>query len=170
MMTKMQEITAEQINENPFDLIGKQWALISVQDGDKANTMTASWGGLGVLWGKNVATIYVRPQRHTFTMLQKQKKVTLSFLDDKYRKVLNYCGSHSGRDTDKIADTGLTAVTEEGWVYFDEAKLVLECEVLYEQNIDPACFLDAALDENYKQKDYHRMFVAEIKRVYKQSE
>jgi len=82
-----------------------------------------------------------------------------------HRKALAYCGSHSGRDVDKIEATGLTSVqTESGAVYFAEARIVLECRNIYFQDINPANFLDPSIAGNYPDKDYHRMYVGEIVR------
>ena len=127
------------------------------------NTMTASWGGMGVLWNKNVCFIFVRPHRHTFSYLKSNEVFTLSFFHEKYRGVLKYCGSKSGRDVNKAVETGITpCATDTGAVYFSEARLVLECKKLYWQDIEPENFIDPSIAGNYPDKDYHRMFIAEI--------
>ncbi|MDR3644732.1 MAG: flavin reductase, partial [Clostridia bacterium] len=135
--------------------------------GDKAgfNTMTASWGGMGVLWGRDVAFCFIRPQRYTYQFVQKQPRFTLSFYGDGQREALNLCGTRSGRDLDKAKAAGLTPVFEGGAVWFDEAKLVLVCQKLYDQDIDPSNFLDAGIAQHYAQKDYHRMYIGGIERV-----
>lgn len=152
----------EMLEDNPFKLIGKDWMLITAGDGSSFNTMTASWGGLGVLWERKVAFCFIRPTRHTFSFMERADRFTLSFFEEKHRKALAFCGSHSGRDRDKVKEAGLTPVPEKGIVYFDEARLVLACRKLYFQDISPDRFLDAAIDEMYPQKDYHRMYVGEI--------
>jgi flavin reductase (DIM6/NTAB) family NADH-FMN oxidoreductase RutF len=126
------------------------------------NTMTASWGGLGVLWERKVATCYIRPTRHTFGFVEQALQFTLSFFDEKHRKALTYCGTHSGRDTDKVKGAGLTPVKEGGFVYFLEARLVLACRKIYYQDIGPERFLDPRIEGMYPQKDYHRMYIGEI--------
>lgn len=94
---------------------------------------------------------------------QKNPGFTLSFFAKEHRDALNFCGSHSGRDVDKVQKTGLTpAFTENGSVYFSEARMVLECAKLYSQNLDPAAFLDPKIEKNYPQKDYHRLYIGEI--------
>jgi flavin reductase (DIM6/NTAB) family NADH-FMN oxidoreductase RutF len=124
--------------------------------------MTASWGGLGVLWERKVATCYIRPTRHTFGFVEQSPQFTLSFFDETHRKALTYCGTHSGRDTDKVKGAGLTPVKEGGFVYFSEARLVLACRKIYSQDIGPERFLDPRIEGMYPQKDYHRMYIGEI--------
>ena len=125
--------------------------------------MTAGWGGFGVLWNKNVCFVYVRPTRLTYQFLEKNPGFTLSFFGKEHRDALSFCGSHSGRDVDKVQKTGLTpAFTENGSVYFSEARMVLECAKLYSQDLDPAAFLDPKIEKNYPQKDYHRLYIGEI--------
>ena len=152
------------LNQNVFSAIGTQWMLITAGTGAHCNTMTASWGGLGVLWGKNVATVYIRPQRYTYEFMENSGWFTLSFFGEEYRKALNLCGSRSGRDMDKIAACGFTVASGAGGApYFAEAELVLVCKKLYWQDLDPAHFLDPDIDRaNYPGRDYHRMYIGEI--------
>ena len=159
----MKTIEPESIEENIFDFIGKDWFLVTAGTEKSFNTMTAGWGGLGVLWNKKVCFIYIRPTRYTFEFLEKNETFTLSFFGSEHRKTLNYCGSHSGRDVDKAKETGLTpGITENGSVYFSEARLVIECKKIYTQDLDPGAFLDPGIEKNYPQKDYHRLYVGEI--------
>lgn len=159
-------INPDEIRDNPFHLIGSDWMLITAGGIDSFNTMTASWGGLGVLWNKNVCYIFVRPTRYTYEFIERSDMFSLSFFDETHREALNYCGSKSGRDVDKILNTGLTPIEDEsGPVFFDEARLVILCKKLYFQDIDPANFLDPGIEKNYPQKDYHRMYVGQIVRV-----
>lgn len=165
-MTTFSEVEAKKLNlPNPFTMIGDQWALVTAGDQAGYNTMTVSWGGLGVLWGKNVATIYIRPQRHTLSFLDRSDRFTLSFFDSSHRQALAFCGSKSGRDCDKAKETGLTPVFSCGSVYFDQAETVLVCRKLYKQAFDPACFIDSSIAENYAAKDYHFAFIGEIEKA-----
>ena len=97
-MSDYKTIAPEQLTQNPFAMIGKDWMLITAEKDGKANTMTASWGGFGVMWGKNVAYIVLRPQRYTKEFVDQAETFSLSFLDDSFRAALNYLGSKSGRD------------------------------------------------------------------------
>ncbi len=159
-------IEPEKLNENVFELLGSDWMLITAGDMESFNTMTASWGGMGVLWHRNVCYIVVRPQRHTFTYLENNDYFTLSFFHEKYRDVLKFCGARSGRDISKTTETGITPVkTSHGAVFFSEARLVLECKKIYYQDIEPKNFIDPSIADNYPQQDYHRMYVGEIASV-----
>ena len=116
-MSYFREISPAELNESPFKTIGDDWILITAPDETKesgANAMTASWGGLGVLWSKPVATIYVRPQRYTFELCEKSERISLCVLPEEYRPALKICGTKSGKDTDKLKECSLTATEFDG--------------------------------------------------------
>lgn len=151
---------------NPFTKISQEWMLITAGSEEKCNTMTASWGGVGILWGKSVSFIFIRPSRYTLEFLEAGDYYSLSFFAPGDRAALNYCGSHSGRDGDKLKPAGLTPVYTENAPYFEEAQTVLICRKLYGQKLEPSAFADSSLDgKNYPQKDYHKLFVGEIVKV-----
>jgi len=165
-MNQFKEILPEQLEENPFQLIGKEWMLITAGDSNKINTMTAAWGGLGIMWGKNVASVVIRPQRYTKEFVDREETFSLSFFNTNYKKQLNYLGSVSGRDEDKITKAGLTVLAPDGTPYFEEARLVLICKKLFAQPFDPACFLDEKQKKVwYPLEDYHTIYFAEITKV-----
>jgi len=169
-MIKYEKTDLHKVDENVFKLIGSDWMLITAGTADSFNTMTASWGGLGVLWNRPVSYIFVRPARYTYEFMEKNKTFSLSFFEEKHRKALSICGTKSGRDTDKVKEAGLTpVVSEAGIVHFDEAKLVLECTKLCYQDIDPANFLDPSIKSLYD-NDYHRFYIGEITAVIKKME
>ena len=149
--------------ENACKLIGKDWMLVCAGD----NAMTASWGGMGILWNKPVSFVFIRPQRYTYQMTEANDRLTLAFFDESYRDALRYFGKKSGRDGDKFAATGLTrAYTESGTLYPAEARLVLTCRKLYTDMLRKEAFLDPALLGNYLADDFHRMYVCEIDEVW----
>lgn len=160
---KFQERKIDQMQLNPFQMIGKEWMLITAGTEDKANTMTASWGGVGVFWGKNVITTYIRPQRFTKQFIDANDTFSVCFFDEKYKKTLTYCGKVSGKDEDKITKAGLTTCFYEKTPYFEEAKLVFICKKMCEAEMNPDNFIDKQADEKwYPQKDYHRVYMGEI--------
>lgn len=159
-----------ELTDNPFKMIGDDWMLITaggIESHKTFNTMTASWGGLGILWHKPVSYIFVRPNRYTYEFTEKHALYTLSVFDEKFKKALTLCGSVSGRDRDKVTEAGLTPVElENGAIGFREARLILACKKLYYQDLTPDHFIDPTLDKNYPNKDYHRMYVGEVIGVY----
>lgn len=165
-MKTFKEIDPLEIPDNPIHLVGKEWMLITAGTPGHSNTMTASWGAIGELWFKPVCFCFVRPQRYTYEFMEKGGAFTLSFFEEKYKPQLNFCGSRTGRETDKVQECGFSPeAAGNGSVYFNEARLVLECKKLYFQDLDEANFLDDSIVKNYPQKDYHRMYVGEITRA-----
>lgn len=165
------QIKPEEINDNPFKAIGSDWMLITAGNINSYNTMTASWGGLGVLWNRNVAFTFIRDSRYTRKFTDSSDIFTLSFFDESYREALRFCGVYSGRDHDKAAETGLTAVeSKNGSVFFKEARLVLECRKLYYHDITPDSFVDSSIIAKiYGDSDFHRMYIGEIINCYNEA-
>ena len=160
------EINLEELQFNPFTKIGTQWMLITAGNETAFNTMTASWGGMGVLWGKNVVTTYIRPQRYTKKFVDENDVFTLSFYGEEYKKALSICGSKSGRDCDKVAEAGLTPYFTDDTAAFEEAELILICKKVYANHMPPTNFIDSEADAKwYPEKDYHTMYIAEITKV-----
>ncbi len=156
-------INAKNIKENTFQLIGTDWMLITAGSIKSYNMMTASWGGMGVLWNKPIAICFIRPQRYTYEFVEKNDFFTLSFFDNKFREMLNFLGTESGRNVKKMEMNGITPIaTESNTVYFNEARIVLECKKLYYDDIKPSHFIDKSIDKLYPIKDYHRMYFGEI--------
>ena len=163
-MHTFQPYPIDMIELNPFTKLSKEWALVSSGNKLKYNTMTVSWGGLGVIWGKNVAYIFIRESRYSKTLIDEGDFFTVSFLDDKYRDALNHCGKASGRDTeDKFKDAGLTAAFRHGIPYPDEANLVIMCKKMAAVPIGEDTFVDPQIKEKwYQDNDMHTMYVGEI--------
>jgi flavin reductase (DIM6/NTAB) family NADH-FMN oxidoreductase RutF len=167
----IKRISANEYSFNPFQKIGKEWMLISAYDkekeGNKINTMTASWGGVGVLWNKNVFFCFIRPQRYTKEFVDNSEKITLSFFDESKRDALTLCGRVSGRDCDKIEKSGLSAYEKDGAVFFDEAKLMIVGKKLFCQYLDKDSFVDTGIvPVHYPAEDFHMMYVCEIEDMY----
>ena len=148
--------------EKSFELFDKGWALVTAGTVENYNTMTISWGGLGTLWNKPVATVYVKPIRHTHSFLDSNEFFTVSFFDEKYRKDLGVLGTLSGRDGDKVAKTALTAVSVGNSVSFKEAKLTLLCKKIYRQDMDKSFMPDFAVEKYYTDEAEHTMFVGQV--------
>ena len=154
----------DMLKESVFSLIGDRWMLVAATDkSGRTNAMTASWGGMGVLWGKKVAFVFIRPQRYTKRFVDEAAKFTLSFFDDSYKNMLGYMGKVSGKDEDKIAKSGLTVTDRNGAPVFKEASLTLVCRKMYRDTLKEENLIYKSIIEKwYPQKDYHDVYVAEI--------
>lgn len=169
MEMAFKEVAIESLEFNPFTKISKEWMLVTAGDEKKSNTMTASWGGVGIMWGKNIATAYIRPQRYTKKFMDETGMYTLSFLSEDYRKALSVCGSVSGKDVeDKWKEAGLHPYAVDGTTAVEEADLIFVCKTQYTQDMKPECFDVKENDEKwYPDKDYHTMYMGEIVKVLK---
>ncbi len=167
----MREISVKELKLNPTTLMADEWMLITAGTRERGyNAMTAGWGHLGAIWGHGrglpTSVIFIRPQRYTKEFVDREALYTLSFFSEEYRKHLAYLGTHSGRNEDKIAKVGLTPVFGDGCTWFAEAGLVLVCRKLYRAPLVKEGFVDGEIVEyNYPERDFHDMYVGEIRRV-----
>ncbi len=163
MKKNFKKIDLATLNKNVFTLIGTDWMLLTAGTHDSYNMMTASWGGLGVLWNKNVCFCFVRPSRYTYEFMEKNDTFTLSFFPEKHHDLLMACGTRTGKTVNKMQLPGLTPIeSEHKTVHFAEANLVLICKKLYTHDIDKEKFMDSTLSSVYPEGDYHRMYIGEI--------
>ncbi len=166
----MKKLDFSKLQLNPAELIGRQWMLITAGTEESFNTMTASWGGLGFLWNRPVAFVFVRPNRYTATFIDAQTAFTLSFMPEKYRNDLLFCGRNSGRDVDKMAATALQPhVTENGLVAMADADLVLECRKMAVATMKEADFVNFAevSPQWYDPTNpLHKVYICEITTTY----
>ena len=155
--------------ENAVRAIGENWMLIVAKDEkqNRANAMTASWGCIGMLWNKPVAICFIRPQRHTYSLVESTERISLAFPDAAYRSAMMLCGRKSGRDCDKLTEAGLTSSEMDGVPVLDQAEWTLICRKLYADDLKEESFLDPSLLSNYKDHDFHRVYVCEIEKVYR---
>jgi flavin reductase (DIM6/NTAB) family NADH-FMN oxidoreductase RutF len=166
IMHTFQPYPMNMLEFNPFQKIGSEWAAVTAEADGKANAMTVSWGGVGVMWGKNVATIYIRDSRYTKEFVDREDYFTLAFFGEEHREALNLCGRVSGRDEDKIKEAGLTPYYVDGTVAFEEAKMIFVCKKVYVQRMGEENFVEKAnLDKWYADKDMHNMYMGEIKKI-----
>jgi len=161
------EIEAKSLLINPFVMLDDDWALLSAGGVGKFNTMTISWGNMGIMWGKPILTVVVRPQRYTKEFIDDMDLFTISFYSNSHRKALELLGSKSGRDSDKITESALTPLFIDDTVAFEEAERIFLCRKLFGgQQLDASKFVDQSLDSTmYPNKDYHYFYVGEIVKV-----
>lgn len=149
-------------NFAPFYTINTEWALLTSGTLENYNTMTVSWGGVGTIWNKPVATVYVRPNRYTYEFMEKNEYFTVSFYDKEYQKDLGILGSKSGRDSDKVAQTSLTPEFSSHTVTFQEANVTLVCKKIYHQDLDISQFPGEVVTSFYDTDPVHRMYIGEV--------
>ncbi len=168
MQNLFYQIKAEEFNECPFRIIGKDWMLVCAGSENDYNMMTASWGGFGVIWNKPVAFIFIRPQRYTYRFLERSNFFSLNFFDNNYRQILNQMGTVSGREVNKMKINGLTPYSLSGEsVGFSQSKYIIECRKLYFSDLNPVNFLEPSINNNYPEHDYHRMYFGEVVSILK---
>lgn len=167
IMQGYKQIAPDKIPGNIIKMLTDDWMLVTAGNDQKFNMMTASWGGLGCLYNKPVAFCFINPARYTHQLLDNGDTYTLTFYTETYRDALKYCGSHSGKDGDKVKATGLTPITTpNGSKAFGEAWLIIECRKLISQPIYPNAMHDAKLRQEWEGKQTHTMYVGEIINVW----
>lgn len=153
----------------------KKGVLLTTKAGDTVNTMTIGWGKIGIEWNRPVFIAYVRETRYTKQLLEAAGEFTVNIpVGDADSRILGYCGTKSGRDTDKIADLSLTLVDSDNVQVpgIRELPLTLECKVIYKQKQDLAQLPESITDRFYPVvnedgfQDYHIAYYGEIVNAY----
>lgn len=161
------QIDPQKIPGNIIDMLMDDWMLITAGQEAQFNMMTASWGGLGHLYGKPVTFCFINPTRYTYRLMENGDTYTLSFYTETYREALKYCGSNSGRDQDKVKGSGLTPLTTpSGAKAFAEAWMIIECKKLVSQSFTPEALANEQLREKWAGKQLHKMYIGEILNVW----
>lgn len=148
--------------DKALNKFNSEWALISAGNIENFNAMTISWGGLGTLWNKKVCTVYVKPCRYTHEFMENNEYFTVSFFDEKYKKELSFLGSKSGRDLDKVKESGLSPKTYKGCVMYLEAKVTLLCKKIYRQDLDVKNMPSEVVEKHYVSDLPHTMYIGEV--------
>ena len=164
-------VDVKALDLNPFTAIGDRWMLITAGDEASSNTMTASWGFMGIMWGKPAVTVAIRQSRHTKTFVDDNDTFTISFYPDSMKKALGFCGSKSGRDYEtngKAKAAGLTALSVDGTTAYEEAEMIFVCRKMFAAKLGEEDFIDKSIiGSMYGDKDWHTAYIAEITAVYK---
>lgn len=178
----MKAIDVRELKDNFFEAIGKEWMLVTAGTVERFNVMTASWGGIGWLWNKPVAYVFIRPERYTYEFAEQSDHITLSFLgmSREAREIYKVCGSKSGRDINKVKACGLEVedLGQDG-VAYRQTRLTLVGRKLYADDLRAECFTDTTVRDKWyssgeeaKTLDsgitsgLHRMYVVEIVAAY----
>jgi len=172
-MEQFKKVNLKSFEFNVFSLFDDQWFLLTAGDFAKKdfNTMTISWGSMGIMWNRPFVQVAVRPTRFTYQFMNRFDYFTLCAFPEKYRFALQLLGSRSGRDGNKIADSSLTPIASPGdnGVAFKEAQLIIEARKIYWDDFEPQKFVDPTIEENYAQNDYHRFYFGEIVNIFKET-
>ncbi|MFW6287332.1 MAG: flavin reductase family protein [bacterium] len=144
-------------------------AFLTVKKEDIINTMTIGWGSIGIIWGKPILMVMVRKSRYTYELLDDNTEFTVSFPAlNELKKELMFCGSNSGRDTDKFKECNLNLIDskEINTPVIPEAKLHLECKIVFKQDMNENNLLEEFNNKWYPESNYHTMYYAEIASAY----
>ena len=155
----------ERFDVDAFGVFDKGWALVTAGVQGDYNTMTISWGGLGTLWSRPTATVYVKENRYTHDFMEKNDLFTVSFFPPEYKKALAFLGSHSGREGDKVAAAGLTPQYLDGAVTFREASATLVCRKIYAHTFDVAAVPADVAEDYYRDEPPHTMYIGEVTEI-----
>lgn len=157
------EIDIKEYEFSPVKEIGDSWGILTGTDSSGFNSMTVSWGSVGVLWSKPCVFAFVRPGRYTYKFMENGEYFSLAIMNENLHRDMAVFGSKSGRDIDKYQVSGFTAEEIMGVKYPAEAETVFICKKIAAGDIKPEWFIDPHIDgDNYPKKDYHRMYVGEI--------
>ena len=170
-MNGFEKISPLEIEGNAIKMISKEWMLVTAGTETDFNMLTASWGGLGELYNKPVAICFIRPDRYTFNYIDNGDTFTLSFYSEDFREVLNYCGSASGRNEDKVKGSRLTPLMlpDNKGIAFRQAKLIIECRKLVSMPITADAIDQPDVKAERTKYPLHKMFIGEIVAVYKKN-
>ena len=165
-----ERININELEFSPTKAIGENWGILTGTDSEGCNSMTVSWGSIGVLWSKPCVFAFVRPGRYTYKFMENGEYFSLATMPAGYHKKMAVFGSKSGRDCDKYKESGFTIGDENGVKYPEEAEMVFICKKIAAGDVSPEWFIDDTIDsKNYPKKDYHRMYVGEIITVLKKN-
>lgn len=175
-----QTIKPADVNENIFDMISKDWFLMTAENDGVVNPMTVAWATMGILWQKPVVIVAVRPERYTHEIAMQSDTFSLTVFPNSFRKILGFCGTKSGRDVDKVKECDLHVLHEGDTPYFEEARLAIICKKLCVSQLKEEDFLENSEfvgkwygGENSASGEgggYHHLYIAEITSILKKEE
>lgn len=162
------QVAPDKIPGNIIKLLNDA-TLITSGSGEDINVMAASWGGLGVFWEKPVAFCFLGAQRYSITTMDKGDTYTISFYTEAYKDAIQYCGSATGRNENKVKGSGLTPIkTPSGATAFAEAWMIFECKKMITQPLSQDAITDKTSDaaKKWNGKELHKMYIGEILNVW----
>jgi flavin reductase (DIM6/NTAB) family NADH-FMN oxidoreductase RutF len=125
------EISPEDISDNVFTLMGKDFSVITAGNKEQYNSMVGSGGGMGFVFKKPGIWSIFQQSRYTLELILREQTYTISYFPDEYKKQLMFLGSKTGRGNNKMKEVELTSVkTPSGNITFKEARLIFECKLV----------------------------------------
>lgn len=166
-MSQLRAINLGELVLDPARLYRDAWGLLTAGTREDYNSMTISWGCFGELWGKPITQVFVRDSRYTYEFMDKSPYFTVCFFEKKMRPQLMRLGGESGRDIDKMKNSGFTPVYLPHGIAYEEAVLCLVCRTMYAHNFTEENFYDKdVFKEIYGNGGHHREFIAEVVKAY----
>ena len=167
----MKEIKAVDVKDNVIEQFDFKNALACARKDNSFNMCSIGWGSIGVLWSKQVMTIYVKPIRYTSLFLDNDDYFTVTFFnDDVNDRIIKICGTCSGKDTNKVEKANLKPIYLENGVSFEGYKRIYVCKKIYQDQFKKECFVNSKeiIKKYYDTEQCHNIYVGEIIKVYEQ--
>ena len=138
--------------------------LASLDRQGKLNPMTIGWGVFGLIWGRPVFEVLVRPSRYTYQCIEHTGDYTVNVMPEALKDVAEFCGTTSGRDVDKMAANELTTLTSKHIASggIAEANIVFECKVVHHNDVQEPAFNKEIISHYYPKGDFHRVYFGQI--------
>ncbi|MFC1713755.1 flavin reductase family protein [Candidatus Poribacteria bacterium] len=152
-----------------LDTVRNPGLLLVAADADgKPNAMTIGWGTVGIIWGKPIFIVLVRPSRYTYGLMEQSDDFTVNVPSAELRKAVAFCGSQSGRDYDKFAEMEMTAVPgrKVKSPIIDECVIHYECKIVHKNNVLKDELASEIVSSAYSSGDFHTIYYGEILSVY----
>jgi flavin reductase (DIM6/NTAB) family NADH-FMN oxidoreductase RutF len=167
---------AEKVEIGFFDYLNKTLSvmgkigllLVSAKSNEKPNAMTIGWGTIGIIWGKPIFSVLVRPSRYTYDLMEQSEDFTVNVPTEDMRGAVNFCGTKSGRDYDKFKENGLIVLPSKTikTPAIEQSAIHYECKIVHKNNVIKEKLDGMIISSAYKSGDFHTIYYGEILGVY----
>jgi flavin reductase (DIM6/NTAB) family NADH-FMN oxidoreductase RutF len=144
----------------------KESRVLLVSQGKQGppNAMAIGWGQVGIIWGKPIFTVLVRPSRYTYKLIEEAGDFTVNTIPPQLKDLVQYCGTTSGRNHDKFREKGLTAIPSSKikTPLIKECIFHYECKIIYKNDLIPSALETSVILGFYPKSDFHRVYFGEI--------
>jgi flavin reductase (DIM6/NTAB) family NADH-FMN oxidoreductase RutF len=172
MSNKTEVSYTDYLKETLDKLANPGLLLVSAGSDGKPNAMTIGWGTIGIIWGKPIFIVLVRPSRYTYKLMEQSDDFTVNVPSSKMKDAVAFCGTKSGRDYDKFAEKKMTAVPGKKVKspIIDECVIHYECKVVHKNDVLKGKLDDKIISSAYSSGDFHTIYYGEILAVYASSD